>query len=198
MTSLESSIKALIAELQANRNLPKYQFERCSEPFLALFLSEAIEHHFGLKVSIVAPEFPLKKENNQSTNVDFAFKILGQGWLFVEVKTVAEGPRPEQISAYRQASQKTVNELANDVKTIRSATTEKRKYDALLERVENCFPHIGNPRFLYLSPHKENPVACESPWLEWRSFETLFAGFQSRNHPELWRLASGLFELPPQ
>ncbi|NKC14263.1 MAG: hypothetical protein GKR94_19395 [Gammaproteobacteria bacterium] len=172
-------------------------FERCSEPLLSMFLGEALSRYLGSNLSYICPELPLKKSNNQSTNIDFAFWNGESGWLLVEVKTTTQVPRPKQLEAYHTASLKTVASLVDDVRTISRATTNNEKYAALVSRIEMHAPHNGHPRFLCVSPHRQNPVEQNSDWLKWISFAMLFEGFASVEHPELWAIAGLLFLGPP-
>lgn len=84
MTHLRESVAELISSIQSNRVVPKYQFERASEPFLAMFLAEALETAGYGRLEYLAPEFPLKKRgSSQSTNVDHTLKSENGDWLLV-------------------------------------------------------------------------------------------------------------------
>jgi hypothetical protein len=66
-------VYAALHRLVANKDLPKYQFERIIDGFLGMFLADIVEHlQDSQRVDLVAQEFPLKKPGSyQSTNMDY-------------------------------------------------------------------------------------------------------------------------------
>jgi len=75
MRTIEDSILRVIERVLCSRRIPKYQFERASEPFLSLFIEEALQTLKKTNIKFIVPEFPLKKADNaQSTNADYLFK----------------------------------------------------------------------------------------------------------------------------
>ena len=196
MSTLHHSIVSLVTSLKVNRTIPKYQFGRASEPLLALFLGEALEHAGFGPLEYVVPEFPLKKENNQSTNIDHAFKLGGAGWLLVEVKTDAVKPRPAQVQCYEKHAERPISELIKNLTAIHDASRKKAKYRSLIERVDRMEPHTGNAIFLFVSPHTSDPFKGAGLRMRWLSLHSLFADFESRQHPELWSVCASLFRKP--
>ncbi|MGA7845141.1 MAG: hypothetical protein WCB17_11375, partial [Dehalococcoidales bacterium] len=72
-------INDIFDKMENWRNLPKYQLERRSDLFFAIYLKEVVEAKFGvlLKDQII-PEFPIHKKTiklassgEESCNVDF-------------------------------------------------------------------------------------------------------------------------------
>lgn len=159
MTHLRESVAQLILSIQANRAVPKYQFERASEPFLAMFLAEALESAGYGRLEYLAPEFPLKKRSSrQSTNVDHTLKSENGDWLLVEIKTEVEPPREAQMEAYRAARGKSVQQLVDDLDVILCKSRKKEKYRALMSLIAKSGPHQGVAGLLYISPHRRKPV----------------------------------------
>jgi hypothetical protein len=133
-------LDSVLSTLVDFKALPKYQFERRIDAFLSVFLPEILARHLGGDVVLVAPEFPIKKpDNNQSTNVDYVLFRRGADrggdrWLFFELKTDLGSVRDTQLDAYQYARQRGMAALRGDLQAIRSSTKEKAKYDALIDR----------------------------------------------------------------
>jgi hypothetical protein len=87
---------------------------------------------------VVAPEFPLRRaDNNQSTNVDWLLVHRGLGLVvLVELKTDRGSMRDEQHTVYSAActriTQANAGFLLDDLRVIRNASAYDAKYDALL------------------------------------------------------------------
>ncbi|MBK6536882.1 MAG: hypothetical protein IPG09_03595 [Ignavibacteria bacterium] len=95
----------LFESLIRNKDIPKYQFERRIDTILELLLPDFLSKHFDAIVEFAAPEFPIKKEdNNQSTNVDYLFHAtsdnLDKKWIMVELKTDRDSLHSNQIETY--------------------------------------------------------------------------------------------------
>lgn len=190
MTTIEKSLSSVISRLTINRHIPKYQFERASEPFLSFFIEEALGVWLNTSLTFVVPEFPLKKsDNSQSTNADYLFKADSGAWLLVEVKTETGTIRPEQLEVYVVNKNRKFESLVSDITSIVKDTNDKKKYEYLLKEIGKYTPELKGPlRIIYITPHKESPIASEG--IEWVSFETLFSKFKSTKHPELWSYVS--------
>lgn len=140
-----------------NKALPKYQFERRVDIFLSVFLPEALSRLLGGDVRIVAPEFPLKKaDNNQSTNVDYvlfkhAERPEEERWIFLELKTDRASVDQGQVDIYHEAIRVGMSSLLRDLNAIRDATKAGAKYDALLARFKGL-PADRPIDLIYLAP----------------------------------------------
>lgn len=146
----------LFTELARNKGLPKYQFERRVDIFLTMFLREILFKHFGWQVELVAPEFPPKRDNNQSANVDHllfrrAEHPEDERWLFFELKTDDLSVRGLQIEIYNRAINKGMPVLRQELRSIQGATTFGKKYDLLDQRLA-AFPLERPIELVYLAP----------------------------------------------
>ena len=195
MTSLESSMEAVVERLVQLRSIPKYQFERAVEPLLSLFIKEALQQRFNETMDFVVAEFPLKKNNNnQSTNADFLFRSRNGDWILVEIKTERTSVRPEQIEVYDSRVGVRFRKLWDDLMDIVNATSKKSKYDMLVSELNKHRPHHGVMQALYITPHDKSPIEKYSTKVQWCSFVELFGEFRSERHPDLWRLVSRLVD----
>lgn len=193
MGTLDRSLKIVIDRLVRNRNIPKYQFERAVEPFLSIFLEEALERCLGEPLNFVVAEFPLKKpENAQSTNADYLFRLATGDWLLVELKTERSRVRLEQLEVYQSCVGSRFEHLVARLETIENATRQKRKYKHLRSALEGHRPYDGKVQVLYVTPHKTTPFEAGLTRVQWKSFEEIFNEFESVEHPELWRFVSRL------
>jgi hypothetical protein len=147
----------LFTELARNKGLPKYQFERRVDILLTMFLPEILFEHLSWQVELVAPEFPLKRaDNNQSTNVDHllfrrAEHPEDERWLFFELKTDDLSVRDSQIEIYKQAIGRGMPVLRQQLQSIQEATTFGKKYNLLAERLA-AFPLERPIELVYLAP----------------------------------------------
>ncbi len=136
-----SFFEHLLLLLMKNKEIPKYQFERRIDTILEQFLPDIISQRYGGKVEFVAPEFPIKKdENNQGNNADFLLyqnNVNNEGfWIMAELKTDDDSIRIDQLELYRSALAKGMKAMIDDVTTIRnSAYGRMHKYDVLLNRL---------------------------------------------------------------
>lgn len=124
------------------------QVERIVGPILGLFLPDVIGPLIGdapgdTGFEVVSPEFPLKRaDNNQSTNIDWLL-IDRRGGLVVlfELKTATDSIDRNQLDIYEQVRQRVERETASflmsDVRLIQGASSQRAKYDALLDACAN-------------------------------------------------------------
>jgi hypothetical protein len=178
----------LFGVLARNKPLPKYQFERRVDIFLTMFLEEIFYELFGWQVELVVPEFPLKKaDNNQSTNVDHLLFRHGdeERWLFFELKTDRLSVRDNQMAIYREAMDKGMLALIEDLSPIRKAThaRNREKYDLLVERL-TVFPLNRPIELVYLAP---SPVAMLNDGEHSVTFAQLY-DLELKRYPEVWEL----------
>lgn len=154
----ENFVYELFTGMARNKPLPKYQLERRVDAILNVFLPDLLQAVYGWKIDIVAPEFPLKKpDNNQSTNLDYLLFRHGDthitaSWLFFELKTDTASIKDSQIGSYLAAVKKGMKQLFSDVETIAlSPSADKQKYGKLLDRFAG-YPLDAPLEMIYLSP----------------------------------------------
>jgi hypothetical protein len=176
-------IEQLFAQMALDKALPKYQFERRVDAFLAILLPDLLAQTFGGDVSYVVPEFPIKKPgNNQSTNVDHVYFDHRGRWLFVEIKTDRDSESDGQVGTYLSAIARGMPALVADIHDIRAATVKRAKYDMLLERLAG-YPLDLPIELVYLAPaggETRFPPAVKL--LDYARLGRL----NHRAHPEVW------------
>jgi len=148
--------------------IPKLQIERAISPFLGIFIEELITNFLkdnpklSGKVEMILPEFPLKKENNQSTNIDWLLINREKGvLLFVELKTAASSYKPEQLDTYQAIQKniwnKTAGFLYEDIIQIRNNSNEPNKYNYVLDELKPFTEYLNTIRdvvVIYIVPTK--------------------------------------------
>lgn len=150
-------IEDLFSQLIANKDFPKYQFERRIDAIIAVFLPEIIKKHLGWDVEIISPEFPIKKsDNNQSTNVDYLLfrhgnNDLDDAWIFFELKTDCGSMRSEQWEIYVDAVERGMPVLLEGLKAIEQASRKSSKYN-ILDKCLDGHKKDCSIEILYLSP----------------------------------------------
>ena len=122
------------------RHLPSYQLDL----LFSLYIPEALEAKLGFPVGLdLVPEFPVRVGTiyphvpiNKSFKVDYlAISQAGDKAIFVELKTEGRSRRPEQDKYLSAARDVGLSALLQGVLTIFRATTAKRKYFCLLDRL---------------------------------------------------------------
>jgi hypothetical protein len=150
-------LRDLLGLLSANKRYPKYQHERRIDIFLQFFLPKIIESQCGTPVTLVMPEFPLKKPNSSlATNIDYlAFSKLANVAYICELKTDPLSFRHEQVERYFQALNDGWAKILADVRQIRQDTSKdyQSKYDFLLEKADTISVDV-KLKILYLAPEK--------------------------------------------
>jgi hypothetical protein len=150
-------------------NIPKVQVERIVGPVLSIFIAEIINKLLNVpnnsadKIELVAPEWPLKKdENNQSTNIDWLFVQPSKDrFFFVELKTDSSSEDPKQLSIYRtiidRVSKNSAGYLLVDLERIRNASSDGWKYDYVMKMAEpyrKTFSSSKEIQLIYIVPKK--------------------------------------------
>ena len=153
-------------ELKEYYNIPKLQIERAVSPLLSIFIEDLLVEYLKDDVpmrgniNLVLPEFPLKKDNNQSTNIDWLlYNTDKKIFLFVELKTASSSFLNSQLDIYRSLQKKIRTSgakfLYNDIETIREKSAEKWKYDFILDKLsdlKNYFNEGVDSEVIYLVP----------------------------------------------
>lgn len=157
-----------LTNLVANKRLPKYEFERCVDPFLGVFLPEIVQKLLPERgqLSLASQEFPLKKlENNQSTNVDYvlhSFAATDRPWVFLELKTDNGSMKSSQARIYAERLPGTsMKRLLADVELIKAVSKKGPKYAALLKPFDRYKPWTGGVRVVYLTPGPDRATAAK-------------------------------------
>lgn len=137
-----NNIQVLFDYLDRWRNLPSYQLERRADIFFAMYLEKIIETEFGIKVTKIIPEFPLRKKDidplgtNQSFHIDYlvvaedAKKIF-----FIELKTDMASWRTAQDDYLHKAKEINIPKIVDGLIEIYKATRQKKKYRYLFEEL---------------------------------------------------------------
>ena len=147
--------------VENGRRTPKVQVERSIGPILGFFLEKAISDLLGREVMTLAPEFPLKKaEDNQSTNIDWLmYDKTRNELLLVELKTENTSFRKEQLTTYLRlvTNEAPWEGIKRDLCRIGKASKSRKKYEntwkELGTKTEN-FPQIESAvlNVIYLAP----------------------------------------------
>jgi len=141
---LTDLITELFDRMDSWRHLPGYQLERRADLFFSLYLAEALEAKLGFPVRRdLVPEFPVRigalcsrSESNQSFKIDYlALSEDLTKAILVELKTEGRSRREKQDKYLMEARRVGLTGLLNGVLDIFRATTAKRKYFCLLQRL---------------------------------------------------------------
>lgn len=161
-----SFLSDYFSKLEEYNSIPKLQIERAISPLLSVFIEELIKEFLKNKpelsgeIELILPEFPLKKENNQSTNIDWLLVNKEKQILFfIELKTANTSFNLEQFDNYRLI-QKYIQRfgakfLYDEIKLIRNNSNEKNKYDFVLQRLSTfteSFKNIKRSEIIYIVP----------------------------------------------
>lgn len=144
------------------RHLPKFQLERASGVFFALYLPEVLGRCLDISINpLLVPEFPIKKallhggKDNHSINVDYlAVQKQKDGGLpknafLVELKTDKDSIDESQLCDLRKAESRGLECLVQGVIDICcSSTGQRRKYVHLLKLL-SCLDLVGYDNALF-------------------------------------------------
>lgn len=174
-------VYAALRRLVANKDLPKYQFERIIDGFLGMFLADIVQHvQDAQRVDLVAQEFPLKKPGTyQSTNMDYVLfrhdeESRAGAWIFLELKTDPRSVRSVQDQIYADIlDTAAMPTLMDDVRSITSRSSQPAKYEALHTRFDG-YPLDREIEVMYLAPDEH-----ELPGYEGRFTSLTFADLDS-------------------
>ena len=163
-----SFAQALMERIIEGTMIPKVQTEREVAPILSMFLEEILTEafkshpHLSGPITMICPEFPLKKQNNrQSTNIDWLMRNSEREQLvFVELKTSDTSVDTEQSAIYL-ATQSAIRDqgasfLVEDLRQLRDASGEHGKYTYVLkngvEPLYDAFAACREAAIVYLVP----------------------------------------------
>lgn len=157
------TIKGLLERIVEYNDLPKFQVERALSPIISFYIADMISKiKSGDEIDLIVPEFPLKKENNQSTNIDYLMVNKSKNRLIlVELKTnfrANEKDVLEHQSNYEYVLHKLKEnkalDLIKDIVKINEKTKEKDKYKYLIEQTEKIDPEICSGEIIYIVPKR--------------------------------------------
>lgn len=160
---MQDKINQLFDNLEGWKNLPKYQLERRLDIFFTVYLKEIVEDNFSEKIKLfdlIIPEFPLKKDNNQSVNVDYV--MFSENFLncfFIELKTDMSSKNLKQDDYLLKNSQKSFSKHFFNISDIHEKSKHKDKYQSLLDIFKNKFIKIKaveKIHVIYILPINEN------------------------------------------
>jgi hypothetical protein len=148
-------------------NIPKVQVERAISPILSFYIESILTSYFHShseysgSYELISPEFPLKKENNQSTNIDYLLinnskKIL----VLFELKTDSGSFDTEQTERYVEYKERIRESSASiirmDLDEISNASSKSSKYDYIISQFDSAVKSakdVKNTLILYLVPN---------------------------------------------
>lgn len=141
---MEETLTRLFGLLTDWRELPAYQLERRADIFFALYLEDLLKYgkdkkdkYFeeGETVTII-PEFPAKHaDTNQSDRIDYMV-CSERKVVYVELKTDTNSIRSEQAEYLLNIQQRALKDVLEDIIAIYRATTAKKKYCKLIEKLD--------------------------------------------------------------
>jgi hypothetical protein len=138
-------INEIFDNLDLWRHLPAYQLERRADIFFSIYLPDILYHKFGVNIEGIIPEFPIRLgtiDNNAATNqsikVDYLAKVKGKDTIiFVELKTDQGSLRDRQDWCLERAKQVGFIEILDGVRKIYQATNSKKKYQHLINLLQD-------------------------------------------------------------
>ena len=145
---MEDKIEDVFKLLTKWYRYPKYQLERRLDIFFSIYLPDILkEKGIYIELNDIFPEFPLKKENNQSTNADYAIfenKENEVKLYLIELKTDMKSIFKPQIEYYEKVKENKLNKVLEKVIQIQESKNCKQwyKYDKLLEDIESKYHFI--------------------------------------------------------
>jgi hypothetical protein len=156
-------LQTLLDRIVEYNDLPKFQVERALSPVLSFFVAAIVD--IALETSgteLISPEFPLKKENNQSTNIDYLVADPAKGRVvLVEFKTDFRASANEVLGHqknYQHIVDRIRNEtcafLSADLMRITSRSGKKDKYRYLREQASRLDTGITDAHILYVVPER--------------------------------------------
>lgn len=151
---MEKTIENIFENLEKWRNFPKYQLERRLDIFISLYLPVILKKKVPELQNVeideikknMYPEFPLKKQDDcSSDNADYAAFIEKTIYL-IELKTDTNSINDTQIKYYNYTlNNKTTKDIFEDIIEIENKSGKYEKYDFLLNELIYG-NQISNPR----------------------------------------------------
>jgi hypothetical protein len=138
--SKDGFVNDLLKHIINGVNIPKVQVERAISPILSFFIESILSSYFrnhseySGSYELISPEFPLKKENNQSTNIDYLlFNNSKKLLVLFELKTDSSSFNPEQMNEFieyrNRIQESSASFIRGDLKKISRASSKSSKYE---------------------------------------------------------------------
>lgn len=181
MTVANPFIGQLMAHILEGSQIPKVQVERAVGPILGFFLADVLsatlcnDERLSGQYRVLCPEFPLLKPVSlQSSNIDWLlYNETRQELVFLELKTANRSFSADQAVVYLQKKLQVMDQgagfLADDLKKIEAASSEKDKYAFVQQMLAARFPGgieamsgCRSAQVIYLVPA---PLKLEAPHL---------------------------------
>jgi len=158
-------IDELMCHILDGANIPKVQVERAIGPILSMFMESILDKYFeddddySGEYKLISPEFPLKKDNNQSTNIDYLLVNKSKRVLvFFELKTDVGSIGAEQMDIYvdfkKRIADNTCKILREDLENI-SRASKGSKYEYIISHFDTVIgsdTDIRKSIIVYLVP----------------------------------------------
>lgn len=194
-----SFIEEIFKLLSDNKGFPYYQAERRIDIFINIFLEEILKQQLNSdSIEYVLPELALKKkENNQSTKVDYlCFDKQKKILIFIELKTDKNSFSEKQLDTY--LSYNTWAACQNDINEITDSPSSKykpkfEKFKSRLDQKNLRAQEAGDFQIVIVYLTRENPKileAVKSRGCEDRVFVIPFESlkeFHSDKYPSEWQ-----------
>lgn len=177
-------LKVLIESILEGSNIPKVQVERAIGPILGIFLPDILNEMCSKdpdsNFEMILPEFPLKKANNQSTNIDYLLINENEKKIILfELKTDRSSFNMDQMEIYSTLKHKiekqTAYFLIEDLESIMKASQKSYKYQYVLDQCEahrDLFMEITKADIIYLAP-QQTMSECDNKDIQIFSFGDL-------------------------
>ncbi|MBV5328998.1 MAG: hypothetical protein JZU65_15450 [Chlorobium sp.] len=191
------TINKLLERIIEYNDLPKFQVERAISPILSFYIGRILSKN-NEELELVSPEYPLKNDNNQSTNIDYLIINKTKNCiLLVELKTNFRASTKsvlEHQSKYEEIIEKiyknTAAFLVEDIEKIYSGTNEKEKYHYLKEQAKRVNKDIRHGEIVYLVPKTiKSKIIHDRPELKYTSLvafdEIITSGHDDEVYDEL-------------
>jgi len=159
-------IDELMRHILEGTKIPKVQVERAIGTILGFFIESILDKYFANhpdysgKFEMISPEFPLKKGNNQSTNIDFLLvNNLKKVLVLFELKTDLGSIGKEQLETYMNyknlISKFSASKIRDELIQI-SKASHGTKYETIISSFNKAIPYpneIKNSIIVYLVPN---------------------------------------------
>jgi len=196
--AISNFLDVMMKNILEGSKIPKVQVEREIGPILGMFLPAILTNLFSQDTNssyqMIMPEFPLKKkENNQSTNIDYLLINKNEKKIVLfELKTDRSSFNDKQKTIYEELK-KTIRKqsaflLIKNLEFIRDASKKPEKYQYVFDRCKKyreLFKEIKTTEIIYLTPKTfDEPQANNIITI---SFGDLPEKIQTDYHDE-WRI----------
>ena len=154
--------------LMKNKQFPYYAAERRLDIFINFFLEDMLTAYYeNREVKFVAPEFPLKHEqNNQADKLDYlcVFKKTSQP-IFVELKTDSISFKESQCEYYLKKANNwkaCMEDLIDVTKNRNTSSSYRLKYYSLVMRLHESGLVSLSQNAVRLSTQIDTLIDCDS------------------------------------